>query len=207
MTGYDDADRIGAVGRADGAHGGRPAHPPRQFGIRRRGARRNAPQRPPDRVLKIGSRHPHRQRVDRIDRAAEIGAHRLAQSPRIARGDQSDRRRPMIDVKQALQAGLVVGPVDAAQIPVRIGDDDQFAGRRGDAVEQKRVRPRLRHPRRLLVVVGILLFAHHHADRHAGQIEALAQAVDEIARIGFGKRVGALAEEGEGGRTRFTWVP
>src|SRR2546428_6015913 len=45
--------------------------------------------------------------------------------------------------------------------------------------------------------VGICLLPQREADRRAGQIERLAQPVDEIAAIGVRERVGAGAEQYE----------
>src|SRR5690348_10386508 len=60
-----------------------------------------------------------------------------------------------------------------------------------------------------LVLVGVLPLPQHHADRHAGQIEALAQLVGEIPAIAFGQIARLRGEEREGRRAdiRLRHVP
>src|ERR1051325_889458 len=49
----------------------------------------------------------------------------------------------------------------------------------------------------------VLLLAQRDADRHAGQVEAVAQSVGEVAQIGVRYRIGAGAEEHETRRPRL----
>src|SRR5215468_7458499 len=48
--------------------------------------------------------------------------------------------------------------------------------------------------------IWILLFPQRQPDRRAGQIEGLAQAVDQVALIVVGHRVGTAAEQDEARR-------
>src|SRR5213595_1221749 len=60
--------------------------------------------------------------------------------------------------------------------------------------------PAVRDGGRSARVVGVLALAQHHADRGAGQIELLAQPVDEIAPIRIREVCGFRSEECEGRR-------
>src|SRR4051812_43619083 len=54
--------------------------------------------------------------------------------------------------------------------------------------------------------IGIFLLAQRQPDRRARQVEGLAQAVDEIAAVDLGHRVGAAEEQHEARRAAF-WLP
>ena len=54
--------------------------------------------------------------------------------------------------------------------------------------------------------VGILAFAQHHADRHAGQVEALAQAVDQVAPVAVRQLLGLQANSTKVGGRALVWV-
>src|SRR6266404_1823134 len=49
-------------------------------------------------------------------------------------------------------------------------------------------------------IVGVLALAQHHPDRGAGEVEFLAQRVDEIAPIGIGEVCGLRGEQREARR-------
>src|ERR1700686_4050352 len=85
VAGYDDADRVGAVGEADGPHRPRPADTPRELAIGDRRAARDVAQRAPHRALERRAGGLHRHIVDGREIAGEIGVQDMRKTARVAR--------------------------------------------------------------------------------------------------------------------------
>src|SRR6185437_858025 len=137
MTGYDDADGIGAIGEADGADRLGAADAPRQLAVGQRGAARDLAQRAPYQALERRAAGRGRQPVDGGEIAGEIGAERAGEPAGIARPLEHETILAVMQAQLAAHAFVVVGPFEGAQIALAVGDDGQFADRRVERVEEQ----------------------------------------------------------------------
>lgn len=138
----------------------------------------------PQRQIEVKSeRAVKRRRADRV--APDRQEHILARIHRV----EPEQAEGMID-----QMGGHIGEQDQA------GDQPPPAAARFAASADAGRATHERLPHRLFVDIGVLALAQAQADRHPGQIEGVAQAVDEVTHIGLGQLVGALAEQHEGRR-------
>ena len=108
MTGHNDGDRIGAIGKADGADRLRPPDLGGQCAIAQRLADRNGAQRRPDFALeRCAHCHSHRDLRKRLKVAGEIGVERKTDSAGAGVVGGEGRARA-IGAFQPLQEALFV---------------------------------------------------------------------------------------------------
>lgn len=137
MTRNDYSNRIGPVGKTNGAHCCWPADLLSKFGIGYCRATSNCAQGAPHTALEGRACRLHRQSVDRIELSRKVSVDRVRQGIRIASGFEPESALAILKPKESTHPIFVIRPITGTEILIVVGDNQHLAGGSVDSVNEQ----------------------------------------------------------------------
>jgi len=137
MAGDDDADGVLAVGEADAAYGGGVADSGGELGVSDGRAGGDLLEGGPDLALEEGSGGLHGDVSEGGGVAGEVLVERVFERGGRGGWGEVDCGCSVVEAEEAVHAGLVLGPVEGAEMAFGVGDEEGLADGGGEAVEEE----------------------------------------------------------------------
>ena len=137
VAGHEDGDRVRAVGEAHGAGGFGSSDALGKLRVADGGSARDVAEGAPDLALKRRAGGFYGNVVERGEISGEIAAEAIGEAVRVGGWLEGEAVCAVVTAEQAEHSIFVVGPVDGAEVPFVVGDEDHFADRGFDAVHEE----------------------------------------------------------------------
>jgi hypothetical protein len=132
---HDDADGIGAVGARDRPYGIRASDAPRELAIRKRRPGADPSQLPPDPALELRPCGLDRHAIERTEVAGQVRTQRIHDASGAVACHQLHGVVTVVQPQEAGHAGLVVPPVEGAETPALVLDDQRDTDRCRETIQ------------------------------------------------------------------------